>query len=512
MKKSLVAVSVIVALGAVWTGASWYTGKKLEEHLNHIVNKANTEIENAFPESGAEWQAKDFNRGIFSSDVRLILNIKNGVENVGIQPNEEIIFKSTIEHGPFPIANLKKFNLLPKMASIHSELEKSDALKELFSFTQEKSLFKLNANVGYNRSLSANIDLIPINHTETKENGEKYVFSFSGAKIVADTNHDLSAFSFDINSGGLSFSSQTKKEAIILKGVHFTGDNKKGNFDIYVGDQNYSIGEISIHGNEGNPKAEDSKDVSFKGIKITSNLTDNKDNLNIKVGYSIDGIKIKDMELGSGKFVLGMEKLDGESVRKFTQAYNDTVANALTNDELDSDTVSYAILYNLHLLFNKNPQFSISPFSWKNSKGESSVDFKLSLQNIPEDKNTLLSMEPEEMIRNLIQELSLQINIPKAMLIESLTQTEVLEGKDKTAAEAKAEKQVQQLTQEGLKYKIITDENSVIGLNLHYAKDKVKLNNKESSLNQFLLDNGLGGSYDGIDSEQNDETELPTVK
>ncbi|MDE9500158.1 YdgA family protein, partial [Xenorhabdus bovienii] len=36
MKKSLVAVSVIVALGAIWTGASWYTGKKLEEHLNHI--------------------------------------------------------------------------------------------------------------------------------------------------------------------------------------------------------------------------------------------------------------------------------------------------------------------------------------------------------------------------------------------------------------------------------------------------------------------------------------------
>lgn len=27
MKKSLVAVSVIVVLGAAWTGASWYTGK-----------------------------------------------------------------------------------------------------------------------------------------------------------------------------------------------------------------------------------------------------------------------------------------------------------------------------------------------------------------------------------------------------------------------------------------------------------------------------------------------------
>ena len=30
MKKSLVAVGVIVALGVVWTGASWYMGSKFE--------------------------------------------------------------------------------------------------------------------------------------------------------------------------------------------------------------------------------------------------------------------------------------------------------------------------------------------------------------------------------------------------------------------------------------------------------------------------------------------------
>jgi uncharacterized protein YdgA (DUF945 family) len=30
MKKSLVAAGVIVALGVVWTGGAWYTGKQLE--------------------------------------------------------------------------------------------------------------------------------------------------------------------------------------------------------------------------------------------------------------------------------------------------------------------------------------------------------------------------------------------------------------------------------------------------------------------------------------------------
>ncbi len=38
MKKTWVAVGVIVALGIVWTGGAWYTGKQLESRLGEMVN------------------------------------------------------------------------------------------------------------------------------------------------------------------------------------------------------------------------------------------------------------------------------------------------------------------------------------------------------------------------------------------------------------------------------------------------------------------------------------------
>ncbi|MBC8953565.1 YdgA family protein [Xenorhabdus sp. PB62.4] len=499
MKKSLVAVSVIIALGAVWTGASWYTGKKLEGSLDGFITKANTELKKEFPESGIELQAKDFKRGVFSSDVRLILNIKNTQSNDKGVPlsNEEIIFKSTIDHGPFPIANLKAFNLAPQMASIHSELEQSNTLKELFKLTEGKSPISSDTSISYGRNLSSIMNLSPINHTEDQENGEKRVLSFSGAKISIDTNRDLSALSFSAKSDELSFSDPTKNESISLKNIDFSGENKKGNFDFYIGHQSYSIGEISLHEIAGKSNAP--SETSLKGFKITSDLTEDKDNLNINIAYGVDGIKVKDIDFGSGKLALGMEKLDGQSVRKFTQAYHDSL---VASDALSYDANSYAILSNLHLLLNKNPQFSISPFSWKNSKGESAVDFKLSLQNIPEEKNALFLMGPEEMIRTLVQDLSLRVSVPKAMLIESITQADILDGADKAAAEAKAKQQVQMLAQKGIKQKILTDENGVIGLNFQYADDKVKLNNKESSLHQFLLDNDLVSSYDDDNGEQ----------
>lgn len=39
MKKTLVAAGVVIALGIVWTGGAWYTGKKLENHLSEMVTQ-----------------------------------------------------------------------------------------------------------------------------------------------------------------------------------------------------------------------------------------------------------------------------------------------------------------------------------------------------------------------------------------------------------------------------------------------------------------------------------------
>lgn len=51
MNKSLVAVGVIVALGVVWTGGAWYTGKKIETHLEDMVAHANAQLKLTAPES-----------------------------------------------------------------------------------------------------------------------------------------------------------------------------------------------------------------------------------------------------------------------------------------------------------------------------------------------------------------------------------------------------------------------------------------------------------------------------
>ena len=69
MKKTLVAAGIIVALGVVWTGGAWYTGKQLESHIAEMVSQANAQLKLSAPEAGLEISYQDYQRGVFSSQL-----------------------------------------------------------------------------------------------------------------------------------------------------------------------------------------------------------------------------------------------------------------------------------------------------------------------------------------------------------------------------------------------------------------------------------------------------------
>ncbi|AKH65203.1 MULTISPECIES: YdgA family protein [Photorhabdus] len=496
MKKSLVAVGVIVALGAAWTGASWYTGKQIEQRIGQSVSHANAELEKAFPETGLVLQSKDFQRGIFSSDVRLVLTVKDGVKNAEIKPGEEISIKSVIDHGPFPLAQVKKLTLIPSMASVHSELENNEALKPLFAVTKGKSLFTADSRVSYSGSVISDVDIIPV---DFEQNGAK--FNFSGAKLTSDLSRDLKEISLAIKSDQLTINKNN--ENFVVKGIDLDLSNKKGKFDIYVGDQNINIQEISLKG-IGN------EDMVLSGVKINSNIGEDETNLKGKITYSLDGLKLKNTDFGSGKFAITADRLDGESVRKFTQAYNDATAKSLTSDDLSSDAANAAIIdavfSNFPILLKNNPQFGIEPLTWKNAKGESSISYKVSLKNLPKDKSNLSAMKTEDAIRTLIQDMSLNVTLPKPMLTEFATQAKMMNGMDKAKAEDDAAKQIEQFEQFGQLFKITTVDKDAISIKFNYADGNVEMNGKKMPLHQFMSEYNLA---DPSDDEATPEQTMP---
>ena len=142
-----------------------YTGKQIEQHMGEVVDNANGQLKAYLPKAGVKLSYENYQRGLFSSKVRYVLR-SDGTdtsENAALKTGEEVAFPETIDHGPF-LRPAEKFNLLPSMASVHTELENTPAVKGLFDTTKGKSLFTADSRISYSGDTSSAIDIIPLDY------------------------------------------------------------------------------------------------------------------------------------------------------------------------------------------------------------------------------------------------------------------------------------------------------------------------------------------------------------
>ena len=63
---------IVVALGAVWTGSAWYTGKKAETFVKQLIQDGNVDLQKFGERTGVTPSIEliSFERGVFSSTER----------------------------------------------------------------------------------------------------------------------------------------------------------------------------------------------------------------------------------------------------------------------------------------------------------------------------------------------------------------------------------------------------------------------------------------------------------
>lgn len=135
-----------MALGVVWTGGAWFTGKQLEGRIADMVQQANAQLRSSAPESGLELSYQDYQRGLFSSHLQLVVKPIAGQANGWLAAGQSVVLDEVVDHGPFPLASLKAFNLAPAMASVHTTLVKNDASQALFEIAKGDTPYRRYAH------------------------------------------------------------------------------------------------------------------------------------------------------------------------------------------------------------------------------------------------------------------------------------------------------------------------------------------------------------------------------
>ncbi|MDU5715225.1 MAG: YdgA family protein [Citrobacter freundii] len=453
MKKSLVAAGVVVALGIVWTGGAWYTGKKLETHLAEMVTQANDQLKRFSPEAGIELSYQNYQRGVFNSQLQLVVKPIAGQADSWLKPGQSIVLDETVDHGPFPLAQLKSLNLVPAMASVKTTLVNNDVTKPLFDIAKGESPFVINSRISYSGDTRSDLSLKPLNY---EKGDEKVAFSGGEFQFTADKEGNAVSLTGNAQSGVVNAVNEyDQKVQMTFNNLKTEGSSSIASFGERIGDQGKELAVL-----EG------------MGIDGKSDLVNDGKTVNSQLDYTLNSLKLQGQDMGSGKLTLKVAQIDGEALHQFSQQYSaQTKAlmaqiDVVQNPELYQQKVTEAFFNALPILMKGEPVITIAPLSWKNAKGETAFNLSLLLK------------DPKS--------LDAKLTIPVDMATEFMTQIAKIEGYQQEQAADLAKQQVNGLAAMGQMFRITTMQDNVIGSSLQYANGQVTLNGQKMTLDEFV--------------------------
>ena len=315
MKKTLVAAGVVIALGIIWTGGAWYTGKQLESRLGEMISQANEQIKRTAPEASVELSSQNYHRGLFSSQMELVVKPVEGKENPWFKPGQTIVLHENIDHGPFPLAQLKKLNVIPSMASVHSTLVNNEMTKPLFDIAKGQSPFVAETRIAYSGDTRTDLTLHPLN---SEKEGEKVAFSGGEFRISSDKDGNAVTVSGEAQSALVdTVNEYGQKIQLSLNNLKTEGSTQLASFNERVGSQKVTLDKLAI-------SIENKEMAVIEGMNLNGKSEVAKDNktINSQLDYTIQSLKIQNQEMGSGNLTLKIGQIDGEAWHQFSQQYN----------------------------------------------------------------------------------------------------------------------------------------------------------------------------------------------
>ena len=480
MKKTLVAAGVIVALGAVWTGGAWYTGKMIESRLAQIIEQTNTELAQNASEAGIQLAWQDYQRGVFSSHLKLVASAAEGAQSSWLKPGQTVVLDETVYHGPFP---LKKFSLIPAMAVVDSSLVKSDLSQQLFELTHGKSPFEITTRIAYSGATDSDIVLNPLSYEKDSDK-----IAFDGGKFVftADKDGNAMTLSGGAEKGVMNVVNQYgQKVQFSFDDLKTDGESRLTDFEERIGNSKLTLNKLAV-------SIEGKELAVLDGMTFDGKADLSKDGktINSSLDYTLNSLRLQGNDMGSGKLALKINQIDGEGWHQFSQQYNGQVQallgqpEVMENPELYQEKVTDAFFNALPLLMKGEPVVAIAPLSWKNSKGETRFTLDLALKDPTQATAPVQTIADE--VDTSVKSLDSTLTIPMEMATEFMTQVARIEGYQQDDARKLATQQVKGLAAMGQMFRITTVQDNSIVTRLQYAGGQVTLNGQKMPLEQFI--------------------------
>ena len=475
MKKSVVALGVIVALGAVGVGGAWFTGEKAQTEYLRQIELANKQAQAlALSDSfKVVYQNKQFERGFFTSQVE--------DEVVISLPKEGKVFtiplSTKLYHGPFPLNQLEKFNFVPTMFSAQGVIGKNETTQPLFDLLKSDKPVQYQASTSYSLVTKGKVELAAGEVTDP--NSPQNKLAWSNINIGFDVDKDR-AGKYDLVSDEISFNSnfdnieiEESKDVVMPKSVtmKMKGLKSETSFNptkwayIYTGKSVSSTESLEMANTN---SLGETVSIIYKGTNATSDISLNGDFLNLKGENTVDSIVIDGKDFGKLTNNSELNHIEANAanalIEAFFTAFKSVSDDENANQEIASEILSSWTENHGMAIFNNQPQIKLNPVSISDDQGKVSLDLNVALAKDPKFDLMAGSLYKQ------FTDFAVNIHVDKAAAEKLMTQLDP--EADKALIKAQIEEQAKQAAAQN----IMVNNDKNVTLNLVLEKGELKLN------------------------------------
>ena len=474
MKKSTVALGVIVALGVVGVGGAWFTGEKAQTEYLRQIELANQKLQSLGLSDSVNlvYKNKQFDRSFFTSQVE--------DEVVISLPKEGQVFtiplSTKLYHGPFPLNQLEKFNFVPTMFSAQGVIGKNETTQPLFDFLKSDKPVQYQASTSYSLATKGKVELAAGEMTDPHSPQNK--ISWSNINIGFDIDKDR-AGKYDMTLDevtadlGPSSADGDSQDATAVKSVKtkMKGMKLDASFNptkwayIYTGKGSYSTESFEMTSTD---YAGKTTTLIEKGLKATSDISLNGDFVNLKSESAVDSFVLDGKELGKLTNNSELNHIEANAVNALIEAvftvFKSVRDDKNVNDEVVSEILSSWVEEHGMAIFNNQPQLKLNPVAISDNQGKVSLDLNVALAKDPKFDLMKGSLYKQ------FTDFAVHIHVDKATAEKILTQLSPEE--DKALIKENIEEQAKQAATQN----IVVNNDKNVTLALVLENGELKLN------------------------------------
>lgn len=458
MKKSKIAAGVIIALGVVWCGGSWYTGQTIEKHYFEQIEQFNQRIATSGLSAGNKIAYKNvkFERGLFST------HIEDQIEIRSVDQNWILPLSTTLYHGPLPIDRLAKLNLSPTLLSANMLLGKNATTQPLFDVTKSEKPFQLNLMTNYQLNTQADFDFAG-GQWQNSQNAHNQA-SWSPIQLGLSVNPDLD-MQYRIQAKNIHLQLADELSNAAVSSLHWEGLHADGHFAptqwplIFAGEGKSAVDLFEEKGmdNKGQVQTLTQKNTTSQFVTEV-----NGDVVNMANNTQIENLALNQADLGKVAYNVALNHIDGNALQQIF----DILVTAFKDhrDEPFPEYLAAQLQSAATNILNNQPQIKLDPVAFSSEKGQAELSLNIGLV-----KNPKFNLMRSGLYKQF-SDFSINVNVDKPFAINLLQQI-VPENEKELVVQ-----QIEEAAKEGEMNGVVVNNGDKVTLSLVLENQELKLN------------------------------------